>query len=84
MTADEGKVILHSLLKNVYRAFDFRDESDIYDKLAVSASGDLLSDLYLHNRKSFQVQQASGAQAKVKEVEILDVNVESDPKSSRV
>ena len=46
MTNDEGQVILRSLLKNVYRAFDFRDEGDVYDKLAISASGDLLGELY--------------------------------------
>jgi hypothetical protein len=64
---------------NVYRAFDFREEGDVYDKLAISASGDLLADLYLQNRKSFEVKRAGGAQAKVKEIEILDVAVESNP-----
>jgi hypothetical protein len=73
---EEASVILHSLLKNVYRAFDFREEEDVYDKLAISASGDLLADIYLQNRKSFEVKRAGGAQAKVKEVEILDVSVE--------
>jgi hypothetical protein len=77
VTVDEAKVILHSLLKNVYRAFDFREEEDVYDKLAISASGDLLSDIYLQNRKSFEVQRAGGAQARVKEVEVQDVKVES-------
>ena len=72
----EASLILHSLLKNVYRAFDFREEEDVYDKLALSASGDLLADIYLQNRKSFEVKRAGGAQAKVKEVEILDVSVE--------
>ena len=83
VTRDEGKVILHSLLKNVYRAFDFREEEDVYDRLAVSASGNLLSKLYLQNRKSFQVKQAGGAQAKVKEIEVLDVKVEPNSNSSR-
>jgi len=83
VSADEGKAIVHSLLKNVYRAFDFREETDVYDKLAVSASGDLLADLYLQNRKSFEVKQAGGAQARVKEIDVLDVKVESNPKSSR-
>ena len=69
--------MLHSLLKNVYRAFDFREEEDVYDKLAVSASGDILSDIYLQNRQSFEVKRAGGAQAKVKEVNIQDVKVEN-------
>jgi len=67
----EAQTILNSLLKNVYRAFDFREESDVYDKLAISVQGDLLTDIYLQNRKSFAVKKAGGAQARVKEVEVL-------------
>jgi hypothetical protein len=80
---DQAKDILHSLLKNVYRAFDFREEEDVYDKLAISASGDLLTDLYLQNRRSFMVKRAGGAVAKVKEIEVTDVSVENNPHSSR-
>jgi hypothetical protein len=70
----EAQTILNSLLKNVYRAFDFREESDVYDKLAISVQGDLLTDIYLQNRKSFAVKKAGGAQARVKEVEVLSAN----------
>lgn len=72
----EATVIVSSLLRNVYRAFDFRQEEDVYDKLALSVEGDLLADMYLQNRKSFAVQKAGGAQAKVKEVEILEAHSE--------
>ena len=75
LSQEESELILHRLLKNVYRAFDFRRENDVYDKLALTVSGDLLEDIYLQNRKSFEVRKAGGAQAKVKEVEIIDVNV---------
>jgi len=68
-------VTLQSLLKNIYRSFDFREEEDVYDRLATSVSGDLLADIYLQNRKSLVVTQAGGAQARVKEVEIEDVTV---------
>jgi hypothetical protein len=70
MPPGQARELLQVLLKNVYRAFDFRDEEDVYDKLAFSVSGDLLSDIYLQNRKSFSVQKAGGAQAKIKSVEI--------------
>jgi hypothetical protein len=72
---EDSKAILHSLLKNVYRAFDFREESDVYDKLAISVEGNLLTDIYLQHRKSLAVQQAGGAQAKVEEIEIHNVTV---------
>ena len=68
--------VLNSLLKNVYRSFDFREEADVYDRLATSVTGDLLADIYLQNRKSLKVTQAGGAQARVKEIKILDVSVD--------
>jgi hypothetical protein len=67
--------VLENLLKNIYRSFDFREEEDVYDRLATSVSGDLLSAIYLQSRKSLVVTQAGGAQARVKEVQIKDVEV---------
>jgi hypothetical protein len=75
MSDKDAVVVLDSLLKNIYRSFDFREEEAVYDRLATSVSGDLLSKIYLQNRKSLVVTQAGGARARVKEVEILDVEV---------
>lgn len=71
----DAVAVLDSLLKNTYRSFDFREEEDVYDRLATSVSGNLLSDIYLQNRKSLVVTQAGNARARVKEVEVLDVDV---------
>ena len=67
---EQSKALLQTLLKNVYRAFDFREEEDVYDKLALTVKGDLLADLYLQNRKSFAIKKAGGAQAKIRKVDI--------------
>ena len=67
---EENLVLMENLLRNVYRAFDFRAEDDVYDKLAMTVAGDLLTDIYLQSRQSFVVAQAGGAQAKVQEVEV--------------
>jgi hypothetical protein len=75
MTDANAVTVLNSLLKNIYRSFDFREEEDVYDRLATSVQGNLLSEIYLQNRKSMVVTQAGGARARVKKVEILDVNV---------
>ncbi len=80
ITNDDAKKITLSLLKNIYRAFDFREEDDVYDKLAVSVSGDLLSDIYLQSRKSMIIEQAGGAQAKVIMVEVLETAVKESQK----
>jgi hypothetical protein len=76
LSEEQAQALLQTLLKNVYRAFDFREENDVYDKLALSVSGELLAEVYLQNRKSFAVQRAGGAQAKIKTVEILEANAE--------
>jgi len=73
---EQAQELLQVLLKNVYRAFDFREEEDVYDKLAISVSGALLADVYLQNRRSFAVRQAGGAQAKIKSVEIQEAVAE--------
>ena len=52
VSEEEAQVIFTHLLKNIYRAFDFREESDVYDKLAISLEGDLLTDVYLQTNKS--------------------------------
>ena len=67
-----------------YRAFDFREEDDVYDKLAISVDGDLLVDVYLQNRKSMQIQRAGGAQARVREVELLKVKKRTERRHAAV
>jgi len=75
----EAEELLGELLKNTYRAFDFREESDIYDKLAISNEGELLSEVYLQTKKSMVIENQGGIQAKVKEISVLDVvEVDSD------
>ena len=82
MTDDNAVTVLNSLLKNIYRSFDFREEEDVYDRLATSVQGNLLSEIYLQNRKSMVVTQAGGARARVKEVKILDVDVNNPDNNS--
>ena len=69
----EAEKILFQLLKNTYRAFDFRKESDIYDKLAISNDQDLLQEIYLQTRNSMAIEEQGGIEAKVEEVVIKSV-----------
>lgn len=66
--------VLKSLLTNIYRAFDFRDDSDVYDALATSVQGDLLREIYLQVKRSLLVAEQGGAQSHVTGVEIVDVS----------
>ena len=67
----EAKSLLSALLKNMYRAFEFRGEKAVYDKLALTASGDLLTEIYLQTRRAMEVKRAGGAVARVKAVKVL-------------
>jgi hypothetical protein len=63
--------VAESLLRNVYRAFDYHDDSDIYDALARSVDGDLLADLYLKIKQGLIMQEQGGAVARVQSVKIV-------------
>ena len=73
LSESEAEIIFNYLLGNIYRAMDFREESDIYDKLAISLEGDLLTEIYLQNQRSMTLEDEGGAIATVKKIEILDV-----------
>jgi hypothetical protein len=77
MTDERSEEVVSSLLHNVYRAFDFRGEENIYDVLEQSVSGELLTDIYLETRRGLELASQGGARAKVKEIEML--GVESRP-----
>jgi hypothetical protein len=75
--ADEDtRAVLGGLLLNVYKAFDYREEEVIYDALARTSSGELLTDIYLQTRRSLELANQGGARAKVKSVEVLDATNE--------
>jgi hypothetical protein len=65
------QAIVVGLLRNVYHAFDYREESDTYDVLAQSAAGDLLTKIYLETRRALELKNQGGAKVKVKEVAMV-------------
>lgn len=75
--------IVSALLYNVYRAFDFRDEEIIYDTLAHSVNGDLLTTTYLETRRSLELASQGGARAKVKDIEMLEVDAKPEGRGFR-
>ncbi len=70
---EQVHAVLTSLLENTYRAFDFRREEDVYDKLAITVAGDLLAEIYLQHRRAMEIENQGGARARVKQVEVLSV-----------
>ena len=58
LTDSDSKLILESLLKNVYRSFDFPKEEQVYDRLALTVAGDLLTEVYLESRRSLVIEKS--------------------------
>lgn len=72
LASEDAQQVFSQLHKNMFRAFDYHDESDVYDALAKSVDGDLLRELYLKINQSLKVKEQGGAIARVNQVELLD------------
>jgi hypothetical protein len=75
MDPERLQQLVGDLLHNVYRAFDFRGEEVIYDVLARSASGELLTDIYLETRRGLELVNQGGARVKVKDIELVETTL---------
>ncbi len=74
LSNEEQRELMSGLLYNIYRAFDHHDESLIYDRLAESISGELLSEVYLETRASMEVKNQGGLRISVKDVAVTELN----------
>lgn len=76
----DAEAIVAPLLRNVYRAFDHRRESDIYDVLERSAEGPLLKKLYLEIIDALTLDQSEAARVHVAEFasEVMEVAAEGE------
>jgi len=63
----DAEAILTPLLRNVYRAFDHRSESEIYDVLARSVDGELLRKLYLETIQALTLEGREGTRVTISE-----------------
>jgi hypothetical protein len=67
-SAGQAEQISHSLIRNVYRAFDFQGEKETYDALSAVVDGPLLRSLYLQIRRSLLMAEQRGSRSRVLEV----------------
>ncbi len=69
---EEMKEITFRILRNIYHAFDFRDESSVYDTLEKSVTGPLLEQVYLEIQSSLELESSGGPRVKVHEVALRE------------
>jgi hypothetical protein len=72
VSGEQADSIFVALHRNIYGAFRFREESVLYDALAVSVHGELLREIYLEIRRGLVMQEQGGAVCRVHDIEILD------------
>lgn len=68
----QAKDIFAALHKNIYRAFDYVAEDDIYDALSQSVTGELLDEIYSDIYKGLILSEEGGALCQIDKVEILN------------
>jgi len=78
----EAQKIVSPLLRNVYRAFDHRGESDVYDVLARSVNGELLRKLYLETIQALTLDGREGTRVTIAEFSATVDKVAPNPKGA--
>jgi hypothetical protein len=81
LSDEQAEAIFASLHQNVYRAFEFQEEGEIYDALATSIHGDLLQEIYLQIHQGLKMQEQGGAVSRIHEVSILAVQDDPLPRT---
>jgi len=79
----EAKEMFRTLHRNIYRAFDYKKEEDVYDALARSVDGELLDEIYNEVYHSLVMSDQGGAVCRVQSVKVLDMRVEAVDDSGR-
>jgi hypothetical protein len=69
--AAQARAVFEPLHANIYRAFDYSKEGDIYDALARSVEGEYLEQLYRQVYESLVMRDEGGAMSRVQSVEQL-------------
>lgn len=77
----EAQKIVSPLLRNVYRAFDHRAESRVYDVLARSVDGELLRKLYLETITALTLDGREGTRVLITDFEATVDKVTPHPES---
>ncbi|MBC23626.1 MAG: hypothetical protein CMJ32_06890 [Phycisphaerae bacterium] len=76
-TKEEARTIFDSLHANVYRSFDYVDESDIYDALSLSVDDELLEQMYATIFRGLIMQEEGGAVSRVTRLTPLNFDLEN-------
>ncbi len=66
---------IYANLRNVYRAFEFREPPAIYDALAEAAEGDLLEKLFLEFESSLTAASSGGPRVRILDLDLRKASI---------
>lgn len=75
LTDEALLAVFRPLHANIYRAFDYASDNEIYDVLAQSIDGPLLDQVFGDTYRSLVLQEEGGALCRVKTLNILEASV---------
>lgn len=85
LSPEELESLTEDLLNNIYRAFNFRTEDQVYDRLALTLHSGALEEVYLAQRDALRIDRAGGADARVTELDVRQTTLQaSEPGALRV
>ena len=74
--------IIDPLLRGVYHAFDYRDQSEQYDVLSKAVGGDALESIFLEIQRNLESRERDGSRVRVQDL-MIESSSPTPSKSSR-
>ena len=74
-TADQAEAVFRPLHQNIYRAFDYEEETKIYEALERAADAEFVDLLYRTIFRGLVMEEEGGAVARIARVRPLDIEV---------
>jgi hypothetical protein len=71
---DDARRVVSKVLWDTYHALNIKNEDELYDRLALSVTGDLLADVYLDSRRRLTAGTREGAEVTVRDVSVVEVD----------
>jgi len=71
---DDARRVVSRVLWDTYHALNIENEDELYDRLALSVTGDLLADVYLDSRRRLTAGTREGAVVTVRDVSVVEVD----------
>jgi hydrogenase/urease accessory protein HupE len=71
---EDARRVVSRVLWDTYHSLNIKSENELYDRLALSVTGELLADVYLDSRRRLTAGTREGAEVTVRDVTVVEVD----------